>query len=312
MKVLELKGVSKSYRLRRFWGRGAELTVLREIDLTLHRNEVLGLVGESGCGKSTLARLALALERPDRGEMRFLGEPFWELPGRRRKSLRPGLQAVFQDPAASLNPRHKIEALITEPLRLQGVPRTEARERAAEMCRLVGLPEEVLSCFPHQLSGGQRQRVALARALIPEPAVVVLDEPTSALDVSVQAQILNLLVDLQKRFGMSYLFISHDLPVVLYLSHRVAVMYLGEIVELGPREVFFSGPLHPYTEALLAAIPGEGRSVKPLRGDPPSLLRRPPGCVFHPRCPEAGALCHREKPPLREISPGHLVACHKR
>ena len=180
------------------------------------------------------------------------------------------------------------------------------------MCRLVGLPEEVLSCFPHQLSGGQRQRVALARALIPEPAVVVLDEPTSALDVSVQAQILNLLVDLQKRFGMSYLFISHDLPVVLYLSHRVAVMYLGEIVELGPREVFFSGPLHPYTEALLAAIPGEGRSVKPLRGDPPSLLRRPPGCVFHPRCPEAGALCHREKPPLREISPGHLVACHKR
>ena len=312
MKVLELKGVSKSYRLRRFWGRGAELEVLQRVDLTLYKNEVLGLVGESGCGKSTLARLALALEKPDRGEIRFLGESFWELSGRRRKALRPKLQAVFQDPAASLNPRKKVGDLVTEPLRLQGISRREALEQAACMCRLVGLPEEVLTRFPHQLSGGQRQRVALARALIPEPEVVVLDEPTSALDVSVQAQILNLLVDLQRRFGISYLFISHDLPVVLYLSHRVAVMYLGEIVELGSREVFFGGPLHPYTEALLAAIPGEGRFARPLKGEPPSLLRKPRGCVFHPRCPEAEPLCRQRKPSLREISPGHFVACHRR
>ncbi|QJA06990.1 ABC transporter ATP-binding protein [Thermosulfurimonas marina] len=313
MSVLALREVEKAYGLRRFWGRGPQLLVLRGINLELSENEVLGLVGESGCGKSTLARLALALERPDRGEFYFLGQPYWELPRAERKRLRPALQAVFQDPAASLNPRKKVEDLVTEPLRLLGVSKAEARERAAEMLRLVGLEEDLLPRFPHQLSGGQRQRVALARALVTRPRAVVLDEPTSALDVSVQAQILELLKELQQRFPMSYLFISHNLPVVLYLSHRVAVMYLGEIVEEAPREVFLKGSgLHPYTEALLAAVPGEGRPGRPLPGEPPSLLKRPSGCVFHPRCPEVQELCVRERPRLRERTPGHRVACHRR
>ena len=313
MRVLALREVEKSYTLRRFWGRAPRLSVLRGVSLELGENEILGLVGESGCGKSTLARLALALERPDRGEFYFLGRPYWKLSRAEKRCLRPALQAVFQDPAASLNPRKRVEALVTEPLRIAGMDRREARERAAEMLNLVELEPDLLFRFPHQLSGGQRQRVALARALITRPRVVVLDEPPSALDVSVQAQILELLKELQRRFSMSYLFISHNLPVVLYLSRRVAVMYLGEIVEEAPREVFLAGEkLHPYTEALLAAVPGEGRPGRPLSGEPPSLLRRPSGCVFHPRCPEARDLCRRKRPELREISPGHRVACHRR
>ncbi|RUM87007.1 MAG: oligopeptide ABC transporter ATP-binding protein OppF [Thermodesulfatator sp.] len=313
MSMLVLREVEKSYGLRSFWGQGARLSVLRELSLELRKNEILGLVGESGCGKSTLARLALALEKPDRGEFYFLGRPYWRLSRQERRRLRPALQAVFQDPAASLNPRKRVEDLVTEPLKLLGVPRQEAREQAVEMLSLVGLEKELLPRFPHQLSGGQRQRVALARALITRPRVVVLDEPTSALDVSVQAQILELLLELQRRFSMSYLFISHDLPVVLYLSQRVAVMYLGEIVEEAPREVFLAGGrLHPYTEALLAAVPGKERPRRPLWGEPPSLLRRPSGCVFHPRCPEARDPCKEERPKLREIAPGHRVACHRR
>ncbi len=311
MTVLELREVSKSYRLRGFLRQGPELQVLAGVSLSLKRHEILGLVGESGCGKSTLARLALALEKPDRGEFLFLGRPYWRLPRRERRGLRPRLQAVFQDPAASLNPRMRIGDLISEPLRLQGASREEARNRTLEMMKMVGLPEEALSRFPHQLSGGQRQRVALARALITHPEVVVLDEPTSALDVSVQAQILNLLLDLQRRFGVSYIFISHDLPVVLYLAHRVAVMYLGEIVEMAPAADLEKPGLHPYTELLLSSIPGERRK-RPVIGEPPSLLQRPRGCVFHPRCPEARPICQREKPPLRRVSPEHFLACHRR
>ena len=312
VKVLELREVHRSYRLRRLWGRGPRVEVLRGIDLTLYENETLGLVGESGCGKSTLARVALALEPPDRGEVYFLDAPFWRVSSSRRKALRPKLQAVFQDPAASLNPRLRVVDLVTEPLRLQGVGHREAREKALRLLELTGLSSELLSRFPHQLSGGQRQRVALARALASNPRVIVLDEPTSALDVSVQAQILELLEELRRSFGMSYLFISHDLPVVLYLSHRVAVMYLGEIVELGPREVFFGDLLHPYTQILLAAVPGGDRPRRKPLGEPPSLLHRPRGCVFHPRCPEAGDLCRRKAPTLKEVEPGHLIACHRR
>ena len=313
MKVLELKRVEKTYRLRRFFGREKKLRVLRGISLELFENEVLGLVGESGCGKSTLARVSLALEPPDAGEVLFLGQNFWRLSRAERKSLRPRLQAVFQDPAASLNPRKKIEDLVTEPLRLQGVSRKEAREEAEKLIQTVGLSVDVLGRFPHQLSGGQRQRVALARALISRPKVIVLDEPTSALDVSVQAQILDLLENLKTQRGLSYLFISHDLPVVLYMSDRVGVMYLGELVELGPREVFLNGRLHPYTELLLSSIPGRrNRRIPYMVAEAPSLLHLPSGCVFHPRCPEAVEICRKRPPELREITPGHRVACHRR
>jgi len=313
MKVLELKGVEKSYRLRRFFGRGESLRVLRGVSLGLFENEVLGLVGESGCGKSTLARIALALEAPDAGEVLFLGQNFWTLARGERKRLRPKFQAVFQDPAASLNPRKKIEDLVSEPLRLQGTNRKAAREEAERLIKMVGLSADVLPRFPHQLSGGQRQRVALARALISRPKVIVLDEPTSALDVSVQAQILTLLKDLKDQFGLSYLFISHDLPVVLFMSDRVGVMYLGELVEIGPRDVFLNGKLHPYTELLLSSVPGRRKRKGPQTiGEPPSLLRLPPGCVFHPRCPEAVEICRKTAPELREIAPRHMVACHRR
>ncbi len=312
MKVLELKGVEKTYRLRRFWGQGPVLKVLKEIDLDLRANETLGLVGESGCGKSTLARVALGLEPPDRGELYFLGRPFWGIPSKERRRLRPKLQAVFQDPAASLNPRKKVHTLLEEPLKLQKCPETQRQARIKELVQLVGLSEEILGRFPHQLSGGQRQRVALARALAAEPRVLVLDEPTSALDVSVQAQILTLLKDLRAQLGLSYLFISHDLPVVLYLSHRVGVMYLGELVEIGPRERFLEGGAHPYTQLLFSSVPGSGSRKKVPLGEPPSLLQRPSGCVFHPRCPEAEEICRQKSPPFKTLGPEHKVACHRR
>ncbi len=313
MKVLELENVTKSYRLRRFWGPQPQMEVLTGIHLSLEENEILGLVGESGCGKSTLGRVALALEPPDTGRVLFLGRDFWKIPAAEKKKLRPKLQAVFQDPVASLNPRKKIGDLVSEPLRLQGWPKNKALQETEKILSLVGLSGEITERFPHQLSGGQRQRVALARALISRPRVLVLDEPTSALDVSVQAQILTLLKELRDRLGISYLFISHDLPVVVFMSDRIGVMYLGTIVELASRETFLRGPSHPYTRLLWESVPGSSRRDR-LRdmGEPPSLLQRPSGCVFHPRCPEAREECRRTAPPLREISPGHLLACHRR
>ncbi|NPB09115.1 MAG: ATP-binding cassette domain-containing protein [Thermodesulfobacteria bacterium] len=318
MKVLELQEVSRLYEVRRgfFDWRKRRFYALRRVSLALLEDEVLGILGESGCGKSTLARVALGLELPDEGRVKIRGQDLLSLDRKARRRLRREVQIVFQDPYASLNPRKKVYSLLAEPLEIHRlVPRREFRERVAEMLRLVGLSPDDMDRYPHQFSGGQRQRIAIARALIVSPRALILDEPTSALDVSVQAQILNLLLDFKKKWRLSYLFISHDLPLVLFLSQRIAVMYLGRVVEVAPKEGFFSSPHHPYTNILLESVPEPDprrRKRRHVRGEPPSPLSVPPGCPFHPRCPERQPLCEREEPALREIRPGHLIACHRR
>ncbi len=309
-RLIELKGVYKRYKVRRVFGRSLTAEVLRNVSLWLDEDEVLGLVGESGSGKSTVARIALGLEPPDRGMFSFMGVNLWEVEGSKRRVLRRKLQAVFQDPASSLNPRMSVGELVAEPIMLGGVKKKEAFFRVAELLRLVGLSEEFVSRYPHQLSGGQRQRVALARALASNPKVVVLDEPTSALDVSVQAQILNLLKELKVRLSVSYIFISHDLPVVFFMSDRVAVMYAGEVVEVAPKEELVSRPLHPYTKLLLDSLPGKGVRRVP-QGEPPGVFSRPSGCAFRPRCNEALSECSLSVPPLRRVSSNRWVACHR-
>jgi oligopeptide/dipeptide ABC transporter ATP-binding protein len=289
-----------------------------QVSLTLHEGETLGLVGESGCGKSTLGRLLLALLPPTRGKVWFAGEDLFDLPLRRLKELRQRMQIIFQDPYSSLNPRMTVRQTLEEPYLIHGLGTKSQRQAwAAELLGEVGLKEEHLERYPHEFSGGQRQRLGLARALALKPRLIVADEPVSALDVSIQAQILNLLGQLQERHGLTYLFISHDLSVISQISNRIAVMYLGRLVDLAPREVFDNARLHPYTEALLAAVPlpNPERSFNPpqLQGDPPSPIQIPPGCPFHPRCPEAQLpLCQESEPPFRETLPGHWVACHFR
>ncbi len=317
--ILELQNVSKRYSVRRgfFDWRKRSFYALYRVSLELGVNKTLGILGESGCGKSTLARVALALEPPDEGEVRIAGREPFSLSGAERKALRQRVQIVFQDPFFSLNPRKRVYQLLAEPLEIHDLcPRSEFRERVAEALRLVGLSPDDMRSYPHQFSGGQRQRIALARALILSPEALILDEPTSALDVSVQAQILNLLLELQERLQLSYLFISHDLPVLFFLCEEVAVMYLGRIVERAPTKDFFSSRHHPYTELLLESIPspdpGKKKRRRLVRGEPPSLLRLPPGCPFHPRCPEAQDICRREEPALEKKSPGHYLACHRR
>ncbi len=318
MKILELKGVSRRYRVRRgfFDWRKRSFYALREVSLELEADEVVGILGESGCGKSTLARVALGLELPDEGEVRILGRDVCALGSKERRRLRREVQIVFQDPYASLNPRKKVFDLLAEPLEIhERLPQKAQRERVAEMLALVGLSPEDMERYPHQFSGGQRQRIAIARALILSPKALILDEPTSALDVSVQAQILNLLLEFKRKWRLSYLFISHDLPLVLFLSQRIAVMYLGRVVEMAPREDFFFVSHHPYTELLLESVPEpdpEKRRRRRLLGEPPSPLSLPPGCPFHPRCPEKESSCAQQEPPLREIRPGHWIACHRR
>jgi oligopeptide/dipeptide ABC transporter ATP-binding protein len=272
-------------------------------------------VGESGCGKSTLARLVLRLIEPDAGEVRFDGEDVLAARRARLRQLRRRMQVIFQDPYASLNPRMPVGEAIGEGLRIHGLGTAREREaRVAELLETVGLRAEHAARYPHEFSGGQRQRIGIARALALSPDLIVADEPVSSLDVSIQAQILNLLCDLRERFGIAYLFISHDLRVVRHLSERVAVMYLGRVVELAPAERIYTRPQHPYTEALLSAVPvpepGRRRTRIVLRGDVPSPIAPPPGCPFHPRCPKAIALCATERPALREVAPGHLSACH--
>lgn len=317
--LLALEDVSKIYTLRRgfFDWRPRRFYALYRVSLALYPEEVIGILGESGCGKSTLARIALALEAPNEGRVRILGQEVTQLNERAKRSLKRYIQIVFQDPFASLSPRKKVYDLLSEPLAIHRLcPKREYRERVAQMLQLVGLSPEDMYRYPHQFSGGQRQRIAIARALILSPKALILDEPTSALDVSVQAQILNLLLDFQRRWSLSYLFISHDLPLVLFLSQRVAVMYLGRIVELAPREGFFEVAHHPYTEILLDSVPKLDPSLRSRRrriqGEPPSPLSQPAGCPFHPRCPEKGPLCEKEVPSLREIRPGHFIACHRR
>jgi oligopeptide/dipeptide ABC transporter ATP-binding protein len=280
------------------------------VSFTLAQGETLGLVGESGCGKSTLARALLFLDPPTSGEIVFDGTRLTEADVRR---LRVRAQIVFQDPYASLPPRMRVQKIVADPLLIHGVERGTIPERVRQLLRDVGLKDDVARKRPHQLSGGQRQRVGIARALSVRPSLVIADEAVSSLDASVQAQILNLFRDLQERHGLTYLFISHDLGVVKYMSHRIAVMYLGEIVELAPADELYQQPLHPYTRALTSAIPSLGRRgggrIR-LPGEPPNPSDPPPGCRFHPRCPLADQRCRVERPPLRRIEEGRWSACH--
>jgi oligopeptide/dipeptide ABC transporter ATP-binding protein len=285
------------------------------ISFTINEGETLGLVGESGCGKSTVGRTILKLIEPSRGEIIWRGERIDELSRSQMRPYRQQIQAVFQDPYSSLNPRMRSADIVSEPLRnFESLSKAQGRERVSALFERVGLRPDQMLRFPHEFSGGQRQRLGIARALSVKPKLIMLDEPVSALDVSVQAQVINLLEDLQREFQVSYLFVAHDLAVVKHISHRVAVMYLGRIVELAPTKELFSRPSHPYTEALLSAVPVPDpkyqRKQIVLGGDVPSPINRPNGCHFHTRCPYAQERCKVEEPVLEEITPGHSVACH--
>jgi oligopeptide/dipeptide ABC transporter ATP-binding protein len=292
----------------------ARLRAVDRVDVQVAAGEVLGIVGESGCGKTTLGRALVGLVDPDAGTLRVEGREVATLSREERRALTRDVQMVFQDPFASLNPRKRVRQVLALPLEAHGLPVDEARVR--ELAGLVGLASEHLDRWPHELSGGQRQRVGIARALALRPKVLVLDEPLSALDMSIQSQVLNLLVDLQERLGLSYVFISHDLSVVEWLSDRVAVMYLGRVVETAPAAALFASPRHPYTQALLAALPDpvprRRRATRPLEGEVPSPLHAPAGCAFHARCPLAQPRCRESVPELRRVASAdmHLAACH--
>jgi len=288
------------------------------VSFDIAAGETLGLVGESGCGKSTTGRCILRLITLSSGEIWFQGRDVTNLEGEELRGLRRDMQIIFQDPFASLNPRHTVRSIIGEALiihRLAG-NRRELEDRVVELLETVGLQSDHLHRFPHEFSGGQRQRIGIARALAVQPKMIVCDEPVYALDVSIQAQVINLLEELQERLGLTYLFIAHDLSVVEHISDRVAVMYLGRVMEIAPADVLYDNPRHPYTEALLSAVPIPDPQVKRrrimLQGEVPNPIRPPPGCHFHPRCPLAEARCSREVPQLRQNTAGHWVACHVR
>jgi oligopeptide transport system ATP-binding protein len=318
--LLELRGLRMHFPItegiiaRRQLG---EVKAVDGVDLTIEKGETVGLVGESGCGKTTMGRCILRLETPTSGEIRYNGVDIATLGRRDLMALRRRVQVIFQDPYSSLNPRMKIGTILSEPMKVHGiVPDSRKRaDRVRELLSLCGLNPSFADRYPHEMSGGQRQRVGIARALALEPEFIVCDEAVSALDVSIQAQIINLLEDLRDKFSLTYLFIAHDLSVVRHLCQRVAVMYLGRVVELASCDEVFENPQHPYTKALLAAVPvpdpsvEAGRVVQPLAGEVPSPINPPPGCVFHPRCPIAVEDCTRERPEARETRPGHWAAC---
>lgn len=313
MTLVSLLNVKKYFRVR-----GSLFRTLKAVDgvsLEIRANETLGLVGESGCGKSTLGRLVARLLEPTSGRIIFDGRDVTKLRGRALKEFGRRVQIVFQDPNTSLNPRMTIFEALVEPLYEHGMAPDDPESFVAEQLRAVGLSKEHMYRYPHELSGGQKQRVAILRALLLKPSLIVLDEPTSSLDISVQAQILNMLKDLQRERGVSYLFISHDIGVVKYMSHRIAVMYLGKIVEVGLSDPLFENPLHPYTRYLLSSVPvpnpklARSRKRMAIQGEPPSPIDVPPGCRFHPRCPYATDRCKKEEPPLVEFEDGHSVAC---
>ncbi|MBF9232195.1 ABC transporter ATP-binding protein [Microvirga alba] len=291
------------------------LRAVDKVSFSVNAGETLGLIGESGCGKSTLARTVLRLHEPTSGSITFDGRDITKLPHREMTALRRRMQIIFQDPYASLNPRKSVEEIVGLPLSLHRIAqRSEIRDRVVAMLESVGLKSSHLGRFPHQFSGGQRQRIGIARALILNPSFVVCDEPVSALDVSVQAQIIALLGSLKRELGLTYLFISHDIGVIGHVSDRIAVMYLGDIVEIGPARELLRAPQHPYTRALLSAVPqidaGPKRERVKLSGDLPSPLAPPPGCKFHTRCPFAVERCRQETPALRKVAGQGMVACH--
>jgi dipeptide transport system ATP-binding protein len=310
--LVDAKDLTRVYRIKRgYFGTPQDLRAVNGVSFTLEPGKTLAVVGESGCGKSTLARLITMIEKPNTGTLSIDGADALDPPGSDKARLRQTVQLVFQNPYGSLNPRKKISAILEEPLIINTkLSKAERRQQTVEKMAQVGLGPDHARRYPHMFSGGQRQRIAIARALMLQPKLVVADEPVSALDVSVQAQVLNLLIDLQKQYGLAYLFISHDLAVVRFIAHDVLVMYLGLAVEQGDKETIFEKPLHPYTQALLASTLAFGDKARPtVKGEVPSPLNVPKGCVFNPRCPYATDLCRAERPPLREVA-GRQVACH--
>ncbi len=313
MPLLKIENLVKTYIVPRAFKKPLEVKAMRGVTLELGHAETLAVVGESGCGKSTLAKVLLRIEAATSGNVEISGKSLTTIGS---KELSKFVQMIFQDPYSSINPRKKIFDIIAEPLKIRGDSEEAIKQSVESVAQVVGLRPEILSRYPHMLSGGQRQRIGIARALVTEPKVIVCDEPVSALDVSVQAQVLNLLLDLQQQKKVSYLFISHDLGVVRFLAHRVAVMYLGQIVELADRDAIFSAPKHPYTQLLLKSTPSLVSSATPENveaSDLPSPLNPPSGCAFHTRCPYAQAICREKTPVLRKVSGGgfeNSVACH--